>query len=184
MLADGRYAIAAAILCGAVLFTCIETSAQSLPKEIASRTEIYAIPSLTLSDQQFLTGDEKDAKPVTVAGEFRVAQGTGRLPVVVMMHGSGGVSPAAEAWVHTFNAMGVSTFVIDGFSGRGLTSTSTRTWTCAGMPRRARSAEIWPASASRMIWPHQRCPSVQGGVTQISWARDPERRQCRPAAGP
>ena len=117
MLADGRYAIAAAILCGAFLFTCIETSAQSLPKEIASRTEIYAIPSLTLSDQQFLTGDEKDAKPVTVAGEFRVAQGTGRLPVVVMMHGSGGVSPAAEACVHTFNAMGVSTFVIDGFFG-------------------------------------------------------------------
>ena len=124
MLVDGRYAIVAAILCGAVLFTCVETSAQSLPKEIASRTEIYAIPSLTLSDQQFLTGNEKDAKPVTIAGEFRVAQGTGRLPVVVMMHGSSGVSPAAEAWVHSFNAMGISTFVIDGFSGRGLTSTS------------------------------------------------------------
>jgi len=125
MLVDGRYAIVAAILCGAVLFTRVETSAQSLPKEIASRTEIYAIPSLTLSDQQFLTGNEKDAKPVTIAGEFRVAQGTGRLPVVVMMHGSSGVSPASEAWVHSFNAMGISTFVIDGFSGRGLTSTST-----------------------------------------------------------
>jgi dienelactone hydrolase len=125
MLADGRYAITAAILCASVLFTCIETSAQSLPKEIASRVEIYAIPSLTLSDQQFLTGNDKDAKPVTVAGEFRLAQGTGRLPVVVMMHGSSGVSPAAEAWVHSFNAMGISTFVIDGFSGRGLTSTST-----------------------------------------------------------
>ena len=95
-----------------------------MPKEVASRIEIYAIPSVTISDQQFLTGDA-NGKPVTVAGEFRIAQGSGRLPVVVMMHGSGGVSGVSEAWVHQFNAMGISTFVIDGFSGRGLTSTST-----------------------------------------------------------
>src|SRR5262249_17252668 len=75
-------------------------------------------------DQQFLTGDTA-GKPVAVAGEFRVAQGTGRLPVVVMMHGSGGVSGTSEAWVHQFNAMGISTMVIDGFSGRGITATST-----------------------------------------------------------
>ena len=42
-----------------------------------------------------------------------------------MMHGSSGVSPTTEAWVHQFNAMGISTFVIDGFSGRGLTTVST-----------------------------------------------------------
>jgi hypothetical protein len=82
-----------------VLLTCIETNAQSIPKEIASRVELYAIPSVTISDQQFLTGDA-NGKPVTVAGEFRVAQGTGRLPVVVMMHGSGGVNGTSEAWVH------------------------------------------------------------------------------------
>jgi len=121
MLTDWRIAVAAAIFCTGILMTCIETNAQSVPKEIASRVEIYAIPSLTLSDQQFLKGDVSSGKPVTVAGEFRVAQGTGRLPVVVMMHGSSGVSPATEAWVHQFNAMGISTFMIDGFSGRGLT---------------------------------------------------------------
>jgi len=121
MLTDWRIAVAAAIFCTGILMTCIETNAQSVPKEIASRVEIYAIPSLTLSDQQFLSGDASAGKPVTVAGEFRVAQGTGRLPVVVMMHGSSGVSPATEAWVHQFNAMGISTFMIDGFSGRGLT---------------------------------------------------------------
>ena len=38
-----------------------------------------------------------------------------------MMHGSSGVSSTIEAWTHQFNAMGISTFVIDGFSGRGLT---------------------------------------------------------------
>ena len=38
------------------------------------------------------------------------------------MHGSSGVGATIEAWVHEFNAMGISTFVIDGFTGRGLTA--------------------------------------------------------------
>ena len=124
MLSDWRFGVTAVIFCTAVLLTCIETNAQSVPKEVASRIEIYAIPSVTISDQQFLTGDA-NGKQVTVAGEFRIAQGSGRLPVVVMMHGSGGVSGVSEAWVHQFNSMGISTFVLDGFSGRGITSTST-----------------------------------------------------------
>jgi dienelactone hydrolase len=41
---------------------------------------------------------------------------------VVLMHGSSGVGATMEAWVHQFNQMGISTFVIDGFSGRGLTA--------------------------------------------------------------
>ena len=45
-----------------------------------------------------------------------------KLPVVVMMHGSSGVGATIEPWTHQFNAMGISTFVIDGFSGRGLTA--------------------------------------------------------------
>ncbi|MBC9882365.1 carboxymethylenebutenolidase [Bradyrhizobium sp. INPA01-394B] len=97
--------------------------AQSLPKDSPARTEIFPIPSLTLSDQQFLSGDAASGKPVTVAGEFRVAQGTGKMPVVVLMHGSSGVGATTDAWVREFNAMGISTFVIDGFTGRGLTVT-------------------------------------------------------------
>lgn len=121
MLTGPRVVVALIALVVSTLLIGIETQAQSLPKEVASRTEIYAIPSLTLSDQQFLSGDAAAGKPVTVAGEFRVAQGTGKMPVVVLMHGSSGVGATTEAWVHAFNAMGVSTFVIDGFTGRGLT---------------------------------------------------------------
>jgi dienelactone hydrolase len=113
--------IAAWIFCTGVLLAGIETNAQSIPKEIAPRVELYAIPSLTISDRQFLNGDA-NGKPVTLAGEFRIAQGSGRLPVVVLMHGSSGVGATMEAWVHQFNGMGISTFVIDGFSGRGLTA--------------------------------------------------------------
>src|SRR6476469_8317089 len=122
MLTDWRVAAAAAIFCMGLLVTCIETSAQSMPKDVAARVELYAMPSLTISDQQFLTGDA-NGKQVTVAGEFRIAQGSGRLPVVVLMHGSSGVGAGMDAWVRHFNAMGISTFVIDGFSGRGLTAT-------------------------------------------------------------
>ena len=90
-------------------------------KPIAARVEIHAISSLTLSDQQFLSGDT-NGKPVTVTGEFRIAQGSGKLPVVVLLHGSGGMGPNIETWAREFNAMGISTFALDGFTGRGLTS--------------------------------------------------------------
>src|ERR1700730_10058432 len=93
-----RAVIAAWIFCTGILWAAIETNAQSMPKEIAARVELYAIPSLTISDRQFLTGDT-DGKPVTVAGEFRLAQGSGRLPVVVMMHGSSGIGANTEPWV-------------------------------------------------------------------------------------
>src|ERR1700754_3533224 len=116
-----RAVIAAWIFCNGTLLAVTAASAQSMPKEVAARVEIYPIPSLTISDQQFLTGDA-NGKPVTVAGELRIAQGQGRLPVVVLMHGSSGVGSSIEPWVHQFNSMGISTFVIDGFSGRGLTA--------------------------------------------------------------
>src|SRR5580704_15634867 len=121
-MSTGMRAVIAAWIVGAgLLLIGIETNAQSMPKDAAARVEIYAIPSLTISDQQFLTGDA-NGKPVTLAGEFRIAQGNGRLPVVVLMHGSSGVGAIMEPWVHQFNSMGISTFVIDGFSGRGLTA--------------------------------------------------------------
>src|ERR1700688_3585475 len=116
-----RAAGAAWIICTGILLAVIETNAQSMPKEVAARVELYAIPSLTISDQQFLTGDG-NGKQVTVAGEFRIAQGSGKLPVVLMMHGSSGVGASIEPWVRQFNGMGISTFVNDGFSGRGLTA--------------------------------------------------------------
>jgi dienelactone hydrolase len=93
-------------------------------RSIAARVEVHQIPSLTLSDQQFLTGDT-NAKQVTVAGELRIAQGAGRLPVVVLIHGSGGMGPNVEYWVREFNAMGISTFALDGFTGRGMISVNT-----------------------------------------------------------
>ncbi len=93
------------------------------PKDFPARVELHAFQSLTVSDQQFLTGDA-NGRPVTLTGELRIAQGQGKLPLVILMHGSGGLGGNVEAWSRHFNAMGISTFAIDGFTGRGLTAVS------------------------------------------------------------
>lgn len=92
--------------------------------DFAARTELYPIHSLTLSDKQFLTGDA-EAKATEIGGVLRLPPAVGRRPVVVLMHGSGGMGSNIELWERQFNAIGVATFAIDGFTGRGLTSTST-----------------------------------------------------------
>jgi dienelactone hydrolase len=91
---------------------------------MAARTELISINTLTLSDAQFLIGDA-NAKAVTTTGQLRIANGTGRLPVVVLQHGSGGMGANVEMWAREFNAMGISTFALDGFTSRGLTQVST-----------------------------------------------------------
>jgi hypothetical protein len=56
-----------------------------------ARTELHAIPTLTLPDQDFLTGG-KNGTLVTIAGALRIPRlGTNRLPAVILVHGSGGV---------------------------------------------------------------------------------------------
>src|SRR5258707_2387825 len=88
-------------------------------KQIAARTELHKIQTLTLSDQQFLNGDT-GGKPVTITGQLRIAQGSGRLPVVVLQHGSGGYNANIDVWARELNELGISTFSLDSFTGRGL----------------------------------------------------------------
>jgi dienelactone hydrolase len=84
------------------------------------RMEIHSFQSMTLTDQEFLTG-RKEGKPVTLAGELRLPRpGNDRLPAVVLLHGAGGVSGYVLDWQQDLNAMGVATFVLDSFTGRGI----------------------------------------------------------------
>lgn len=91
--------------------------------DLPARTELHPIPSLTLTDAQFLRG-EADGPPVTLAGALYLAQGEGRRPAVLLVHGSGGIGASMPLWVRGLLAIGISAFVLDGFSGRGLVSTS------------------------------------------------------------
>src|SRR4030095_11029643 len=76
-------------------------------------------------DDQFLTA-KKTGKSATIAGQLRFPQGaSGRLPAVILQHGSGGLNAGHELWSKHFNEIGVTSVLLDSFSGRGLTSTST-----------------------------------------------------------
>ncbi len=111
----------------AVIF-CIHSSAfgaETTNKQYAARTELQPIQTLTLTDQQFLTGNDK-GEPVTITGELRIAQGAGRLPVVVLLHGGNGLTANIDYWSRELNAMGISTFALDSMTGRRLTQVLTK----------------------------------------------------------
>jgi dienelactone hydrolase len=114
-----RYLIPAITL-GVALAANPITAQEFSSKQIAPRTELYQIPTLTLSDQQFLTGNAAGI-PVTIVGQLRIAQGSGRLPVVVLQHASSGYDARIDVWSRELNELGISTFALDGFTARGLT---------------------------------------------------------------
>jgi dienelactone hydrolase len=89
------------------------------------RMEIHAIPSVTVSNQQFLIGN-RYGKPVILAGELRLPRGTAEnFPAVVLIHGSGGISAASDRWAQELNSVGVAAFILDAFTGRGIITTNT-----------------------------------------------------------
>ena len=89
-----------------------------------ARIELYAIPTMTLTGAQFLTGD-RSGKPVLIAGELRLPPaGGGKIAAVVLVHGSGGVRANVDNWANEFVAQGMGAFILDSFSGRGIVSTS------------------------------------------------------------
>ncbi|WP_321935850.1 dienelactone hydrolase family protein [Paraburkholderia sp. J8-2] len=106
-----------------IALICIGNCLANAVHAQVTRMEVIPIPSVTLTDQEFLSGRE-DGKPVTVAGELRIPRpGTDRLPLVIMLHASGGVGSSVTDWEEYFLSLGVATFVIDSFSGRGIVST-------------------------------------------------------------
>jgi dienelactone hydrolase len=96
--------------------------AANVLSQIFGGGETIPIQTLTLSDEQFLKGDSS-GKPTTIDGTLRIAQGSGRLPLVILMHGSGGIEENVSVWERVFASLGISTFAIDSFSGRGIVST-------------------------------------------------------------
>src|SRR5205807_8685600 len=110
------------LFCSVSLYLIILWSA-SCTAQVA-RTELHAVPTLTLSDRQFLIGD-KNGTTVTIAGVLRIPRlGTDRLPAVILVHGSGGIGGNVDRWSQELNGIGLATFVTDSFTARGIQSTS------------------------------------------------------------
>ncbi len=98
--------------------------APGLARAEVARIEVHVFESQTLTDEQFLAG-QKEGKPVLVGGELRIPRlGTDRMPAVVLVHGSGGVSGSVDDWAQFLNSLGVATFVFDSFTPRGIVNTN------------------------------------------------------------
>ena len=112
-----RLLIAAASVAIGSLFGTVVADAQ------VARLELHTIQSQTPTDQEFLTG-KKDAKSATIAAELRIPRpGNDRLPAVVLLHGSGGVSGFVDDWARELNSLGVAVLILDSFTGRGIVNT-------------------------------------------------------------
>jgi dienelactone hydrolase len=104
-----------------LLLACAVLPAASVAQ--IARDEIHVFGSLTASENDFLA-NKRGTTTVTIAGDLRIPRpGNGKLPVVIVLHGTGGIGGSITDWERELNVMGIATFRIDSYSGRGLTTT-------------------------------------------------------------
>jgi dienelactone hydrolase len=89
-----------------------------------ARIEVHPLVSMHLDTHGFLTG-ERNGRSVSLAGELRIAKSSSgdKLPAVILVHGSGGITASTQRWADELNAIGVSAFILDSFAGRGIVNT-------------------------------------------------------------
>ena len=107
----------------AFVLVAVMVAALLVPADAQSpeRIEIHPFQSVTLTTTQILTGDT-NGPSITLAGELRIPKlfGTDRLPAVIFVEGSGGISMNTDAWARDMNSIGIAAFIVDSFTGRGI----------------------------------------------------------------
>ncbi|MGE5096857.1 MAG: hypothetical protein ACM3SO_17095 [Betaproteobacteria bacterium] len=131
-----------------------------------ARVELIPFESRTISDADLLAGRMDRGVPAILGGELTVPlEPEGRMPVVVLLHGSAGVFPYVTQWRDELAAMGIASFVIDSFSARGIRGT------IADQDRLARlnaivdayaalSIKVYPGAHHVFMWRDLREPTV------------------------
>jgi dienelactone hydrolase len=97
--------------------------ASSVPSP-AARFEIHSFETSSLTDKQFLTRAQNPI-PAHIGGELRLPAGTARFPALVLLHGSAGMGANVVRWASQVNEIGAAAFLVDSFTGRGITQTVT-----------------------------------------------------------
>ncbi len=78
----------------------------------------FSIPTPTLSE--FLQGI-RPAGTTVIWGDLQLPRGGAeRSPAIVLIHGSGGVTPREDRWAEKLQEAGAATFLVDSFTGRGI----------------------------------------------------------------
>ncbi|MFQ5829197.1 MAG: dienelactone hydrolase family protein [Candidatus Methylomirabilia bacterium] len=86
----------------------------------SGQTDRIGLETVTLTTTQFLTG-VKEGKPVVVWGDLRLPrEGAGRVPAVILVHGSEGVGRREARWAEELDEIGAATLILDSLTGRGF----------------------------------------------------------------
>jgi len=126
---ETRAAVRALAACWMALAQSTGAASQSAPRTSladgpAGRIEFKS--HTPLSPSRFLAREHLKSPPVTISGILTIPDGSelarnGKVPSVILMHGTGGVSAEREhAWAARFKSWGIAAFIIDSYSGRGI----------------------------------------------------------------
>ena len=88
-------------------------------------TGVYAFASITPKALPDLVKPGVSGEAVNIVGHLFLPQGGGKVPAVLLMHGSGGIYNAMLGyWPKLLNAQGIAVFSLDRFGPRGVKSTA------------------------------------------------------------
>lgn len=68
---------------------------------------------------------QEEGTPATIFGILRLPEGAGRAPAMVITHGCSGLTGAETYWGSSLPQLGVATFVVNSFVGRGISRVCT-----------------------------------------------------------
>lgn len=118
-----RAELLAALGAGLLLASC--ATAPPVKSLAAGETGTIRFETITLSAADFLRG-ATSGPPAVISGVLRLPSGiTQPVPVVVQIPGSSGVGPREERWADELVKVGVGSFIVDSFTGRGIRETAT-----------------------------------------------------------
>lgn len=97
-----------------VLGAClVAASLVSTAEAQVARVEFLAIPSITISDSDFLNGKRESGSATVLGAMLRLPRADAeKVPAVVLLHASGGIGGSGsltELWASELNAIGLAT---------------------------------------------------------------------------
>jgi dienelactone hydrolase len=115
----GRNGLFVARALGIAVLVAVPVAAQTFVT-----VQTLPIQTTTMTPQQLLT-DGKNGKSTIIAGELRIPappDKTDRFPAVIIAPGLSGPATPLQEWAQIINNIGIATFMLDSFAGRGFLS--------------------------------------------------------------
>lgn len=105
-----------------LLFGCVTAPVKDSLLEKDSGQIVFQ--SITIDDEAFF-GGEGGGSSTNISGQLQIPAKQGKLPGVILSHGSNGVTDGERGWARELNRMGFAAFIVDSFTYRGISRTNT-----------------------------------------------------------